>query len=163
MDLLAFQEELTAALHDELCAWQPRLAKEEMRAFDLGCFPWFESLELSFLTQREDTAVTANPGQEIAAWRLYGFSGRNDGSWTRARALLSWLEERRRADDKTYSNEQIWRACAVAAGSEKVAGALSLYARAPEFLVTVFNPDDPKLFNYCTDGAPHWLAPETSP
>lgn len=146
MTLTEFQSALSAALSDELRESLPRFAREQLRAFDLGCFPWNAQLELSFLTTQEAPVVVEHPFEEIASWRHYHFTQTANATWPRGQELLAWLE----TPGTRPSNEELWRACADALNSQSVQRALADYPPAPDFLCTVFDPDAAEAINFCT-------------
>jgi hypothetical protein len=146
-DLTKFQADLTQALEAELRLHQPRLASETVRIFDLGCFPWHGTLELSFLTDHEPRLNTRVRAAELVAeWRLYNFVP----AWPRAQELGSGMRAHwTSASEKKIVADQYFRACASAVCSSKVAGALDAYHRSSDFVVRVADPDDHAFRNYC--------------
>ncbi len=132
----------------------PQLRGKPVVAFDIGCFPWHGSIELSVLTAEE---LNADPAlwdpSEVAAWDHYNF----------AIELPSWhpaAELGRRMANAYYSAadggrqatvEAFLRACAAAVASPEVTQSLAALLRDPRFRVSVSHPDDGRMF-YPPDG-----------
>ena len=165
MTVAEFEEELVQALSDELRYWRRRLASDLIRGFNLGCYPWFGYLELSFLTANEEDSIPPRVDQGhggpifpefecyegLATWRWFGFQATWDQKWPRGRNLLEWLRwlSSQPESRAPISNHALWRLCARAVNSPRVREELSAYNLAPEFVCSVFDPDDCLLENYC--------------
>ena len=140
-----FQESLEDILTRELRIWQPALASETMRAFDVGCFPWHGYVELSFQTMDESPVVTRSDAYaRIAEWRLYNFASKRDSSPRKQREHLgarmkrSWLH----SQDKKAATESFLQAIVLALKSQAIDAELQNFQRSADFVVTVFDPDD---------------------
>lgn len=123
-----------------------------MRGFDLGCFPWFGYIELSFLTTKEEPVVAENPGSEIAAWRFYDFASTQSSKWPRGAQLAQWVSGK----DESLGKDAIFRACAEAVRAPEVQTALQRYRRTEGFVCTVIDPDDPDLLDYVGGATADW-------
>lgn len=147
-DLQTFEADLRLALCRELKDQLPTYQDQVMRAFDLGCFPWFGYIELSFLTAEEPVEYIDNPGD----WRLYGFNVPHSSAvWPHGQRLIDWLQEHHSSPKPPYrTNEALWEACARAVMSPAVQSALAQYERSGDFNCRVFNPYDPAGKNFCS-------------
>ncbi|MBN1499097.1 MAG: hypothetical protein JW982_03000 [Spirochaetes bacterium] len=83
-----FEKALTLYLELDLKHYSRFFVRDTIRAFDLGCYPWHESIELSFLTDYEpdlNEKYIDNP----ADWRLYNFTSNCAcSSWYAGEKLL---------------------------------------------------------------------------
>ena len=145
MDLRQFESQLREALAAEISAQREHLAGEVLLGCDLGCFPWFGYLELSFLTTDESEVVQADPSS-VADWRYYCCNATPTSLWPRGEALVEWLGGHVHDEEPPYGTaEQLWKACARALMAADVQSELLRCKTAPGFLCTVLNPDDPGL------------------
>lgn len=150
-----FRADLEDIVTRELRTWQPALAAETMRAFDLGCFPWHGYLELSFLTADEPQLVAdADAYKQIGEWKLYNFASKRDSSLRRqreelgARMAKSWSN----SDDKRAATEGFLQAAVLVLKSEAVRHELEKFQRVKDFVVTVFDPDNHRRGNLVKPG-----------
>jgi hypothetical protein len=144
--------------------WTQRLAKEVAAAvrhfqqsklkdcpvvvFDLGCFPWHGSIELSFLTAAEaDADPKLFDPSAIAAWDHYDFAGEN-GPWPAGKELGKETSDLyHKADDARESVvDAFLRASAAAVATPEVSAALNELTRDPRFQIWVLHPDTDQAF-----------------
>lgn len=151
MDLEFFSGKLTIALANELRFWRDRLFSEQIRAFNLGCYPWHGYLELSFLTTNEHFVDNDDAKWMVGDWRWYDFTSGWNSKWEQAEELAKWINEyyENSANAKKAADE-IFRACAKAVTSPEVEAELKKYSLTDDFEVSVFNGDEkfPQK-NYC--------------
>lgn len=121
-------------------------------AFDLSCYPWHGSIELSFLTAAEmDADELLVERSEIAAWTHYDFASESE-PWQPAGELGQQMSELYYAtedeDDagRVAVVESFLRACADAVGSPEVTAALNELTRDPRFRIFVRQPDSGQEF-----------------
>jgi hypothetical protein len=136
-------EVLPALLVRELRTWRDALAEEQIRAFDLGCFPWHGYLELSFLTTREpNIPQSVDPFSRIAEWRFYNFGVRSHTSIRSAREGLGARMQRYWDvhGSAPAVSERFLQAAALVATHPEVSSELRLFPLAGDFQTTVFDP-----------------------
>jgi hypothetical protein len=145
--------------------WIPRLASaiagalkefgasvlrgEPVAAFDIGCFPWHGSVELSILTGAalDVDPVLAEPGEQ-AAWPQYNFAI-GLAAWEPAAELghrMADVYQGTGEADRPAVVEAYLRACASAVACPQVQAALGELRRDPRFWVSVAHPDDGRQF-----------------
>lgn len=152
-----FEARLAEAIDSELHRWVHRFRNfEELRVFDVGCFPWHAYIELSFLTNREDEITTQHPSG-IAGWRWYSFAEGWDRKFPTGGDLIEWLKPYRETEMPRYAYGEIWNACARAVMSKRVQKRLESFTRTDDFICTVFDPDSMEPYNYCTGELVEWL------
>jgi hypothetical protein len=151
MDMQSFTDKLIEITARELGFWRGRFAFENMRVFNMGCHPWHGSLEPSFLTTQELFDEATYGKWAIGDWRLYHFTETWNSGWPQASSLEEWMAQQYDdSDDPRAMAEEFFVACAKAITSEQVMNELRQYTLAPDFEVSVFNPDDPgPRKNYC--------------
>lgn len=136
--------QLASAIAAAVSAFAPRLHGEEIVAFDVGCFPWHGTIELSILTaqQAERDNALLDP-REVTAWPHYNFSA-GLASWASTGGLTRSMAEAYRAnegDERAGVVETFLRASAQAVGQREVSEALGALSRSPHFRVTILHPD----------------------
>lgn len=151
MDLNTFTNELTTALAYELKFWHHRLYSEQIRAFNLGCYPWHGYLELSFLTDNEYFGNRADAKYIIGDWRWYDFTSGWNYKWARAEELAEWMTKYYNdSEDGIKAADELFRACAKAVTSPQVKAELQKYNLTEDFEISVFNGDEARpQKNYC--------------
>jgi hypothetical protein len=151
MDLDSFKLKLIDELSEflKLCAEQFR--GEEMKAFDVGCFPWYESFEFSFLSAKEFSKGGNDIFLDIADWDHYCFFIEDpkfdDGLMFGE--INSWMHDQYENNRDDFDVSALYDAVAEAARSNKVKEALKNYTITPDFSVLVSYPDDPNHVNLC--------------
>lgn len=119
--------------------WSPRLAGDKVILFDVGCFPWHGSIELSVLTALElDTDPLLAHPSETAAWQHYRFAGWGGGSELGRQMQDAYIA----AADRPAVVAEFLRACATAVSDVGVVVALNHWPRDGRFAVRVMHPDD---------------------
>ncbi|WP_143392989.1 hypothetical protein [Fimbriiglobus ruber] len=137
-----------AAALREYSAW--RLRGKPVVAFDVGCFPWHGSVELSLLTADElDTDPALQEPGELAAWHHYNFSA-GLSSWDPESELGRQMAEAYQAADNEGSRlatvDTFLRACAEAIARPEVTEALGSLVRDARFQIRVAHPDNGRQF-----------------
>jgi hypothetical protein len=126
-----------------------RLQGKRVVVFDIGCFPWHGSIELSVLTSEElDGDSHLLEPSELASWSHYNF-GAGLASWPIEKILGPQMSEAYylSADgDKKAIAELFLQACAAAADSPQVRTAIELFERDPKFKIRVAHPDNNREF-----------------
>jgi hypothetical protein len=148
-ELGGFTNPLSLAIAKELEIQQSNLSSENMRVFDLGCFPWHGYLELSFLTDNEPQLNERSPLGVIGGWRLYNFVSKWHATMGLGAQMQRDWELAPSSDLKARVTERYLKACAFAMLSTEVSSRLSHYRLAPDFQLRVVDPDDPNSRNYC--------------
>jgi hypothetical protein len=116
--------------------------------FDLGCFPWHGSIELSFLTAAE---VDADPHlfdrSAIASWTHYNFVGVKE-PWPAGKELGQLMadlyhdtDDEDERDIRGTVVEMFLRASAAAVATPEGTAALGELTRDPRFQIWVQHPD----------------------
>jgi hypothetical protein len=117
----------------------------------VGCFPWYESFEFSFLSAKEFSKSGNDIFLDIADWDHYCFFIEdpefNDGHMFRD--INSWMNDQYENNRDNFDVSALYRAVAEAARSIKVKEALKSYTVTPDFSVLVSYPDDPNHKNLC--------------
>ena len=131
----------------EYTSW--RLRGKQVAAFDVGCFPWNGSVELSLLTAEElDSDPVLWEPSEVAAWHHYNFAV-GLGSWDPAAALGRAMSDSYQAADecdRSVTVDTFLRACAAAVACPEVVAALDDLDRSSRFQIRVTHPDDGREF-----------------
>jgi hypothetical protein len=142
-------EDWTSRLAEAIAAavreFAPRLEGQEMVAFDVGCFPWHGTIELSILTAKQ---AAVDPGmldpREVAAWPHYNFAAELEtcgrGNET-ARSMAS-VYRTSRDEDRAVIVAAFLSAIAVAVNRQEVVSALSFFKQSHDFRITVLHPDE---------------------
>jgi hypothetical protein len=125
------------------------LRGEPAAAFDVGCFPWHGSVELSVLTAAALDAdpVLAEPGEQ-SAWPHYDFAA-GLPAWEPVAELGRQMANAYRAAGEAGRPavvEAYLRACAAAVASPLVQEALGALRHDSRFRVSVAHPDDGRQF-----------------
>jgi len=122
----------------------------KLRIVDLGVFPWFQTIEISFLFEGDQIVgmdeVAAD--DEIADWPFYDISGINEGRWPEAESLAAEMA----GDWNDSDNPELipfLQDFAKAAQSPELKQALSVLNLADDFTFQVLNPDLDNSPNYC--------------
>jgi hypothetical protein len=143
--------QLALALAAAVVEFRTSLENERIVCFDVSCFPWHGSIELSALTVAE---FDADPGllspSEVAAWRFYNFS-ESSKSWMRTTDLLKWMSQAYYAaedESRAAMAKEFMQGCLAAAVSPEVKAALSSLPRDPRFRVRVAHPDSGEEFEF---------------
>lgn len=116
----------------------------EVAVFDVGCFPWQGTIELSLLTR---AALVAEPRllgrSEIAAWPHYHFAA-DLPAWAVAHELGAEMKAvylQAEGPARAEATAAFLRACVRATEHADVVAALQALRRSPAFRVQVFHPD----------------------
>jgi hypothetical protein len=151
-----FKIKLKECLLEELNKWKPKLKSIPMKSFDLGVFPWFGYLELSFLTEEESMENKKEFKYFPADWKYYNFTEIQEGNWKNAEPLCEWMLNFYEQDEVNCKQraELIFRACADVICDDDVSAKLEEFNITKDFEKTVYdsdeyNPDDPDSHNYC--------------
>lgn len=129
----------------ELKSFSGRFSNNSMAQFDLGCYPWHGTFEISFLTTDEPNLTDK---KNVAAWRLYNFTSTFTTQWPATKEIGSWMREL--YEKKTHSVQDFLDMCVRVIQSDEVMDTLQKeYKLAPDFTVSVFDPDNPKKGNLC--------------
>lgn len=88
MNLTEWKKQFELALRFKLQIENERLKNERLLRFDVGVFPWFGCIELSFLLTKDKCLFT-----DIASWPYYNFSKFNEDSWPEASSLCKEMEQ----------------------------------------------------------------------
>ena len=150
MDLDKFVLCLRIFLVKELEKWQPRLEDKRFRMFYLGCYPWFGYIELSFLTEDEDTYE-----DDVGDWTFYYFSSEST-LWQRVVDVIGkWMQLAYEAEDDegypTIEPAEFLRKGAEVISSEQVVRVLQTYNLTDDFKLSVANEEIEDSYNYCDD------------
>lgn len=148
-DIEEFKENLVSALVGFLEQNVQHFSVDEIRALDLGCFPWSASLELSFLTTDEAEKYGDEKFSDIADWKYYAC---NHGAIfsSELQALESQVgREYYASQDKAGFVNALLTVCAAALNSKEVWAALKSYKLSSDFQCVLFNEDDVSLVNFC--------------
>lgn len=136
-------------LADELSA-DPAVKDRALRIVDLGVFPWFQTIEISFLFAGDKIVgmdeIAAD--DEIADWPFYDISGINEGRWPEAEPLAAEMA----GDWNDSDNPELipfLRDFAQATQSPEIKQALSALTLADDFSFQILNPDLDNSPNYC--------------
>ncbi len=137
-------------LSEELSA-SDAVAGRALRIVDLGVFPWFQTIEISFLFEGDKIVgmdeIAAD--DEIADWPFYDISGINEGRWPEAESLAAEMA----GDWNDSDNPELipfLQDFAKAAQSSKLKQALSGLNLADDFTFQILNPDLDDSPNYCS-------------
>jgi hypothetical protein len=114
---------------------------KELLVLDIGIFPWFNSIEVSFLFS-EDTCDR----DDIAAWPHYDYSKFNEGGWEMAKPVAAQLAKEWSEDSDTIG---ILRRESLVVKLPSIQRALTKFKLAKDFTVQVLNSDDSNSPNYC--------------
>lgn len=139
IDTRSWTQQLAEGIAEALRQYhQSTLKSCPVVVFDLGCFPWHGSIELSFLTAAE---VDADPllfdRSEIASWAHYNFAGPELGQ-----QMAEVYRNATGTDDVRSSVvETFLRASATAVATPEVTDALNELTRDPRFQIWVQHPD----------------------
>lgn len=124
----------------------------KLRIVDLGVFPWFQTIEISFLFEGDQIVgmdeVAAD--DEIADWPFYDISGINEGRWPEAEPLAAEMA----GDWNDSDNPELipfLQDFARAAQSPELKQALSALNLADDFTFQILNPDLDNSPNYCNE------------
>lgn len=137
-------------LAEELSA-RETVKDRALRIVDLGVFPWFQTIEISFLFEGDKIVgmdeIAAD--DEIADWPFYDISGINEGRWPEAEPLAAEM-----AGDWNDSDNPVLtpflQDFAKALQSPKLKQALSDLNLADDFTFQILNPDLDDSPNYCS-------------
>ncbi|BDM65676.1 hypothetical protein NFHSH190041_31280 [Shewanella sp. NFH-SH190041] len=114
---------------------------KELKAIDIGVFPWHETIELSLLFSEDNVEIN-----DIAAWPYFNYSEMNEGGWDEAKELANNIAEIWEQNKDVFP---ILLDFATAATAEKVTQAIGQFNRSPDFFIQVLNPDDHESQNFC--------------
>jgi hypothetical protein len=140
----------------ELDFWSGRWKFESIRALALDCAPWHGSIGLCLLTTREDFPEDEYGKWALGDWRLQDFTGSIGAEgWPAVQDLEQIMQQYYEGQAMTDADREpveraqvIFRCCATALLSDKVAAALKHYDLSADFEIGVFDPDHPGT-NYC--------------
>jgi hypothetical protein len=123
-----------------------------MKSFDLGVFPWYGYLELSFLTEKESNCNEKDFKYYIADWKYYNFTKIQEGNWKKAEPLCEWMKDfySKEPDTSKERAEIIFKACAEVLLDKDVTKKFKDFHTTTDFEKTVYNPGDPDNYNYCS-------------
>jgi len=116
-------------------------SNNELLILDIGIFPWFNSIEISFLFT-EDKCDRS----DIAAWPHYDYSKLNEGGWNLAKPYAEELAKEWRKNPDIIS---ILKRESKVVKLPSVCEALSKLKLAESFKIQVLNSDDNDSPNYC--------------
>jgi len=139
MDLDSFKLELISKLLECLNLSAEQYRGEEMKAFDIGCFPWYGSFEISFLSAEEFSRSGNDIFLDIGGWDHYSFYVEEQ----------SWMHDQYENNRDNFDVGALYQAVAEAARSNEVKEALKSYTVTPDFSVMVSSPDDSNHENLC--------------
>lgn len=143
MNLTQWKKQFELALRIQLQAAYEHVKNEKLLRFDIGVFPWFGCIELSFLFTKDKCSFT-----DIASWPYYNFSNFNEGSWPEASSLCKEMEQAYKSNRDTV--ELFFCAIADVVRLPSVEQAIALYEREKNFEITIYNPDKNNSRNYFT-------------
>lgn len=136
-------------LAEEVCHSEA-VKGRKLRVVDVGVFPWFQTIEISFLFEGDKIVgmdeVAAD--DEIADWPFYDISGINEGRWPEAEPLAAEMA----GDWNDSDNPELipfLQDFAEAAQSPTLKQALSALKLADDFTFQILNPDLDNSPNYC--------------
>jgi len=152
-----FVEQLASRTAHELDFWWSRWKVETIRALAYDCHPWHGGIGLCLLTSREDFPEETYGKWALGDWRLQDFtSSIGAEGWPAAKDLgqlmLQYYDGETTTDTDLTPAERadvIFRCCAKALRSEKVAESLTRYQLSSDFEFGVFDPDKSAGTNYC--------------
>jgi hypothetical protein len=151
MDLDSFKLKLIDELSEFLKICAEQFHDEELKAFDVGCFPWYESFEFSFLSAKEFSKSGNDIFLDIAGWDHYCFFIEDpkfdDGQMFRE--IDSWMHDQFENNRDNFDVRALYNAVAEAALSFEVKEALKSYTLTPDFSIMVSHPDDSNHENLC--------------
>lgn len=148
MDLSAFRQELKAYLLEQLQGYQPKCEGIPMRAFDLGIFPWFGYVELSFATQQEVLTQSEAHLENAGDWSHYCFNQLSEqGDEHPMKVAAKWMQDVY-SQGPGRSHEQFFRLGAAVLRDPEVAAELGKYQQSTDFECSVRNPDEASGINY---------------
>ncbi|WP_417594711.1 hypothetical protein [Oceanospirillum sp.] len=126
------------------------VAGRGLRIVDLGVFPWFQTIEISFLFEGDKIIgmddIAAD--DEIADWPFYDLSGINEGRWPEAEALAADLAGIWNDSDNPELPPFL-HDFAKACQSPRLKQALSGLNLADDFTFQILNADLDDSPNYC--------------
>ena len=145
MNIKDFEEQLKKQVVGELKQFGRYFSSDEMEQFDLGCFPWHGTLEISFLTKVEPGLGETS---DVASWRLYNFTSTYSSNWPGIKEIGKWMQNE--YDNKNHSAQDFFDVCVRVAKSLEVTEALKKHYRlSPNFHVSVFDTDNLDKGNLC--------------
>jgi hypothetical protein len=141
MNLTQWKTQFELALCIKLQTTHEHVKNEELLRFDIGIFPWFGSIELSFLFAKDQCHF-----DDIASWPHYNFGNFNEGFWPEALSLCKDMEQAYKSDRDAA--ELFFCAAADVIRLPSVEKAIALYDRERSFEITIFNSDENNSKNY---------------
>lgn len=134
-------EKIESILEKKLINAADDFGGRELKAIDIGVFPWHKKIELSFLFSEDSAEI-----DDIAAWPHYDYSKMNEGGWEDALDLANDIAEIWNEDKDAMP---IFMDFGTAATSENVNKVINRFNLSPEFTVQVLDPDDSNSENFC--------------
>lgn len=111
-----------------------------IRIFDIGLFPWHESIELSFLCEGDMAEE-----EDVADWPLYNVSNIQEGEWLEALPICRLLNTKWKEEANLAPMLEMFASALKSAQVQKAIGQLPL---ASTFKIQLLDPDDPDSPNY---------------
>jgi hypothetical protein len=139
MDFDSFKLELINTLLECLKLSAEQYQGEEIKAFDIGCFPWNGSFEFSFLSAKKFSKSGNDIFLDIGGWDHYSFYVEEQ----------SWMLDQYENNWDNFDVSALYKAVAEAARSNVVKEALKNYTVTPDFTVMVSSPHDSNHENLC--------------
>jgi hypothetical protein len=150
MDYLELKTELQKFLPVYLEKMADKFREEQIRVFDVGCFPWHGGIELSFLTANEDNFEKEYGKYSMGNWRLYSFNQEiYEKEWGPMGSICYKMRECwESSDEYRQKSDELFMACAEVAASKQVRDAFKYYNLTSDFEINVFHPDCGTELNY---------------
>ena len=148
--MTSLQDDLAASLAEKLRQASAEMQLRPIRIFDVGVFPWHESLELSFFCEGDEDDEKSGGDRayedDVASWPLYNFSAMEEGEWQSAEPICAVLSTQWESQEPNLV--PMLQLVVQALKSEPVQQALSQLPQAADFRIQVLDPDDPESPNY---------------
>ncbi len=149
MDLASLEIRLADAFAGLLKCLGLFLQGEKLLILDVGCFPWNDSLELSFLSESDPILLLESAETEIAAWKYFDIVSLLELAWPEGEAAAKVLGEIYREDTSNYQ-KLILLMLGRALNAKLVRESIESLSCAGAFRVQVLDPDLVESPNYAS-------------
>jgi len=134
-----WQDNLKIELIKKLQKIQNDFKNKSLKAIDIGVFPWFDSFEVSFLVEGDESLL-----DDIAAWEYYDYTGFNEGKWEELKPILKQIKQEYEKKDKEY----IFKKVANIFHTKELEDIINNYNKKESFIIQVLDSDEPSRRNY---------------
>jgi len=134
-----WQDNLKIELIKKLQKIQNDFKDEALKAIDIGVFPWFDSFEVSFLLENDES-----PLDDIAAWEYYDYTGFSEGKWEELKPILDELKQEYGKKGKEY----IFKEVANIFHTKELEDIINGYNKSENFIIQILDSDKPSSINY---------------